>query len=183
LEEIVSGNTTLGKKGKQDNLSMVETTPTTPATATQKKNWDLNSLLEKVLELQELLVASQESNLLLSAQTRELERVARDTDDLKSELTTQNLMLADKSRENKWLHQELTRVTTLLDTKLHENERLLATVTDTQHQLRTRESERDALAVKVNEYEMMKRRQAQLLADEEAAATANNQGFFKRFKK
>jgi len=125
------------------------------------KELDPTALMQRILDLQDQLLQSQEKNLLLSAQTRELERVARDADDLKGELTSQGLLLADKSKENKHLHQELSRVTALLDVKLNELEELRAAVSDLQQQLRMRESERDLLAVMLNEAENANRRQAE----------------------
>lgn len=158
---------------------MVETKPQSTPAAPAKK-WDLNSLLEKVLQLQELLVASQESNLLLGAQTRELERIARDAEDLKSEITAQGLLLADKSRENRSLHQELTRVTTSLDAKIQEAEEYRIMLTDMQHQLRTRESERDMLAAMVNELEgKLNQIQAQLM---EEPSVNKDKSWFGHFK-
>lgn len=137
-----------------------------PATG---KQWDLNSLMERVIELQEQLLQSQEKNLLLSAQTRELERVARDADDLKAELAAQGVLLADKTKENKNLHQEMSRVTSVLDVKLNAVEELQAMVVDLQGQLKMRESERDLLAVMLNEAENAQRR-----AEESSAAMAKD---------
>ncbi len=125
---------------------------------TTARTWDIPSLMARVLELQEELLQAQEKNLVLSAQTRELERVARDAEDLKAELTAQGLLLADKSRENKHLHQELSRVTAVLDVKLNEVEELRAAAADIQQQLKMRESERDLLAVMLNEAESAQRR-------------------------
>ncbi len=124
----------------------------------EKQSTGNGNLMERVVELQDELLQSQEKNLLLSAQTRELERVARDAEDMKAELTAQGLLLADKSRENKHLHQELSRVTGVLDVKLNEVEELRAAVTDLGQQLKMRESERDLLAVMLNEAENAQRR-------------------------
>ncbi len=121
---------------------------------------DATSLTAKVLELQEALVQSQEKNLMLSAQLRELERMARDGEDLKSELVNQGLLLTDKSRENKQLHQELTRITSVLEQKLQEVEELGASVIELQHQFKNAQAERDLLAVMLNEAENAQRRQA-----------------------
>jgi len=152
------GILTLWTFAEQDAIPMVEANSTVSQTTQSTKKWDVNTLLEKVVELQDMLVQAQERNLLLSAQTRELERIARDAEDLKAELTAQGLLLADKTRENKLLHQELSRVTTVLDVKLQEAEELKTSLTDLQHQLKTRESERDLLAVMLNEAESGRRR-------------------------
>ncbi len=144
------------------------------------KKWDINSLLEKVAELQDLIVQAQERNVLLSAQTRELERIARDADDLKAELAAQGLLLTDKTKENKLLHQELSKVTTVLEVKIQEVDELKALVADLQHQLRTRESERDLLAVMLNEAE-----NAQKRADVQEVPLSKeqqNSGWFRHFK-
>jgi hypothetical protein len=159
------------------HLSMVEANSTFSQPTQSTKKWDVNSLLEKVAELQDLLVQAQERNLLLSAQTRELERVARDADDLKAELNAQGLLLADKTRENKLLHQELSKVTTVLDVKLQEAEELRTAATDLQHQLKTRESERDLLAVMLNEAENDRRR-----AENEPTQGKDGQGWLRHFK-
>ena len=141
---------------------------------------DVNTLTAKVLELQEALVQSQEKNLMLSAQLRELERMARDGDDLKSELLNQGLLLSDKSRENKQLHQELSRITGLLEQKLQEAEELRNSVVELGHQLKTREQERDLLAVMLNEAENAQRRQqAQETVTE---VTKDTPGWLKAFK-
>jgi hypothetical protein len=129
---------------------------------------DPAALTQRLVELQEQLLHAQEKNLMLTAQVRELERTARDTDDLKAELTSQGLLLADKTKENKNIHQELSRVTGLLDVKLNEAEELRAVVADLQQQLKMRESERDLLAVMLNEQEVAQRRQV-----EEMMAAAN----------
>lgn len=139
--------------------------------------WDMNSLMERVIELQETLIQAQEKNLLASAQIRELERIARDVDDFKTELSAQGLLLADKSRENKHLHQELSRVTAVLDVKLQENEEFKAAVAELQHQLKTREQERDLLAVMLNEAENAQRRA------EAEPANSGKEGWLGRFKK
>lgn len=141
---------------------------------------DVNTLTAKVLELQEALVQSQEKNLMLSAQLRELERMARDGDDLKAELLNQGLLLSDKSRENKQLHQELSRITGLLEQKLQEAEELRNSVVELGHQLKTREQERDLLAVMLNEAENAQRRQqAQETVTE---VTKDTPGWLKAFK-
>jgi hypothetical protein len=134
----------------------------------QEKTTEAKPYSQRVLELQDQLLLSQEKNLMLTAQIRELERGARDTDDLKGELTAQGLLLADKSKENKHVHQELSRVTGLLDVKLNEAEELRTLVADLQQQLKMRESERDLLAVMLNEAENAQRRQT-----EEMMATMN----------
>jgi hypothetical protein len=123
------------------------------------QEWDIKSLMEKVLELQDLLLQAQEKNLFLSAQARELERAARDSDDLKAELTAQALILADKTRENKSLHQEFSRISNLLDAKVREAEELKIAFADLQHQLKSREQERDILTVMLNEMENAQKRE------------------------
>jgi hypothetical protein len=130
---------------------------TSPATQ-DEEDIDLSGLIEKVIELQDSLLQSQEKNLVLSAQARELDQVARDAEDMKAELAAQSLLLADKSRENKHLHQELSRVTSLLDVKLIELEELKTAVIDLGQQMRAREAERDRLAVMLNEAENAQRR-------------------------
>lgn len=141
---------------------------------------DVNTLTAKVLELQEALVQSQEKNLMLSAQLRELERMARDGDDLKAELLNQGLLLSDKSRENKQLHQELSRITGLLEQKLQEVEELRSSALELGQQLKTREQERDLLAVMLNEAENLQRRQqAQDTVNE---ASKDTPGWLKAFK-
>lgn len=135
----------------------------------------------KFLALQDKLLQAQEKNIVLLAQTRELEQVARDVEGLKAELTAQTLLLADKTRENKHLHQELSRVTGVLDAKLQEVEDLKATVSDLQHQLKTRESERDLLAVMLNEVENAKRKAAEGSATKDASSSGSG-WLFKHFK-
>ena len=73
---------------------MAEQNPTAssnslPASTTH----DQGSFTLKLIELQEALVQSQEKNLMLSAQLRELERMSRDGEDLKSELINQSSFL------------------------------------------------------------------------------------------
>ncbi len=143
-------------------------------------NLDAGSLTLKLLELQEALVQSQEKNLMLSAQLRELERTGRDGEDLKSELINQGLLLTDKSRENKQLHQELGRITSLLEQKLQEVEELRASVVELGHQLKTRESERDLLAVMLNEAENAQRRQS--TEDTYQQVAKDTPGWLKAFK-
>ena len=117
------------------------------------RQWDLQSLIEKLLELQDALLQSQEKNITLTAQARELERVARDHEDMKTDMENQAALLGDKSRENKYLHQELSRMSGVLSSKLLEVEELKAQVTDVQHQLKTCQSERDLLAIMLTEAE------------------------------
>src|SRR5271155_2445555 len=100
------------------------------------QQWNIKTLLEKVLELQDLLLQAQEKNLLLSAQARELERAARDSEDLKAELSAQNLISADKTRENKTLHQEFSRVSSLLDVKLQEIEEVTESLSALEQQVK-----------------------------------------------
>lgn len=137
--------------------------------------------MQRVLELQDQLLQAQEKNLVLTAQTRELERIARDSDDLKSELTAQGLLLADKTRENKHLHQELSRVTGVLDLKLNEVEELRSAVAELQQQLKMRESERDLLAVMLNEAENAQRRAAEDLSNGAKDSQAST-GWLRPFK-
>jgi hypothetical protein len=142
------------------------------------QNLDATSLTAKVLELQEALVQSQEKNLMLSAQLRELERMARDGEDLRSELVNQGLLLTDKSRENKQLHQELARITSVLEQKLQEVEDLGTSVLDLQHQFKNAQAERDLLAVMLNEAENAQRRQQ---ANEDVNASSTP-GWLRAFK-
>ena len=131
-----------------------------PNTAEPNSN-DPAALAQRVSELQEKLLQAQEKNLMLTAQVRELERSARDMDDLRVDLSAQALLLADKSKENKHVHQELSRVTGLLDIKLNEVEELRTLAADLQQQVKMRESERDLLAVMLNEAEVVQRRQSE----------------------
>jgi chromosome segregation ATPase len=144
------------------------------------QNMDIAGLTAKVMELQDALVQSQEKNLMLSAQLRELERMARDGEDLKSELVNQGLLLTDKSRENKQLHQELARITTVLEQKLQEVEELGGSVTELQHQFKNAQSERDLLAVMLNEAENAQRRQQAY--DESSTAAKDTPGWLRAFK-
>jgi hypothetical protein len=117
------------------------------------RQWDMQALIEKLLELQDALLQSQERNISLTAQTRELERIARDHEDMRIDLENQAALLADKTRENKYLHQELSRMSGVLSSKLLEVEELKAQVADIQHQLKTCQSERDLLAIMLTEAE------------------------------
>src|SRR5262249_4668280 len=117
------------------------------------RQWDLQSLIEKLLEVQETLLQAQERNISLTAQARELERIARDHEDVKVDMDNQAALLADKSRENKYLHQELSRMSGVLSQKLLEVEELKAQIADIQHQLKTCQSERDLLAIMLTEAE------------------------------
>lgn len=117
------------------------------------RQWDLQSLIEKLLELQEALLQAQERNITLTAQARELERVARDHEDMKTDMENQAALLADKSRENKYVHQELSRMSGVLSARILEVEELKAQITDLQHQLKTCQSERDLLAIMLTEAE------------------------------
>jgi chromosome segregation ATPase len=126
------------------------------------RQWDMQALIEKLLELQDALLQSQERNISLTAQTRELERIARDHEDMRIDLENQAALLADKTRENKYLHQELSRMSGVLSSKLLEVEELKAQVADIQHQLKTCQSERDLLAI--------------MLTEAEAAARQGNKG-------
>jgi len=156
------------------------------------QQWNIKSLMEKVLELQDLLLESQEKNLILSAQTRELERAARDTEDLKGELNAQSLILADKTRENKSLHQEFSRISNLLDVKVQEAEELKAALIELQHQVKSREQERDILTVMLNEMENAHkraldpaRRQLDATSQQETVSPKeqpNSSGWLRHFK-
>lgn len=117
------------------------------------RQWELQSLIEKLLELQDALLQAQERNITLTAQARELERSSRDHEDMKIDMENQAALLADKSRENKYLHQELSRMSGVLSSKLLEVEELKTQIADTQHQLKTCQSERDLLAIMLTEAE------------------------------
>lgn len=110
-------------------------------------------MVSKIVELQDKLVEAQEKNLILSTQLRELEMAARDGEDLKSELSNQTALLADKIRENKRLHQDLSRVSSSLEAKLKDLEEIKLAVVDMQKDLKQREAERDLLAVMLTEKE------------------------------
>lgn len=146
------------------------------------RHLDPQALTQRILELQDELLQSQEKNLLLSAQTRELERVARDAEDLKAELTAQGLLLADKTKENKHVHQELSRVTGVLDLKLNEVEELRGLVAELQQQLKMRESERDLLAVMLNEAENAQRRTQEELYNGVKDKEKNDTSWLRPFK-
>lgn len=117
------------------------------------RQWDLQLLLKKLLELQDALLQSQERNISLTAQARELERISRDHEDMKTDMDNQAALLADKSRENKYLHQELSRMSGVLSSKLMESEELKAQIGDVLHQLKTCQQERDLLAVMLTDLE------------------------------
>jgi chromosome segregation ATPase len=117
------------------------------------RQWDVQSLIEKLLEMQDSLLQAQERNITLTAQARELERMARDHEDMKTDMENQAALLADKSRENKHLHQELSRMSSVLSAKLLETEELKNEITDQVHQLKTCQSERDLLAIMLTEAE------------------------------
>jgi chromosome segregation ATPase len=117
------------------------------------KQWDTNSLIERLLELQDALLQSQEKNITLSAQIRELERQVRDAEDLRTAHDNQAQLLADKSRENKYIHQELSRLSSMLAARLQEGEELRAGIVELQHQLKTSQSDRDLLAIMLTEAE------------------------------
>ncbi len=123
---------------------------TNPLTGRQ---WDMNSLIEKLLEIQDALLQSQEKNITLAAQIRELERQVRDVEEMRTTHDNQAQLLADKSRENKYLHQELSRLTGVLAAKLQESEEFKAAITELQHQLKTSQSDRDLLAIMLTEAE------------------------------
>jgi hypothetical protein len=157
-------NKNSGQKEIQMTMAMAEINSTLNAKPDPEqrtgKQWDIKSLLEKVLELQELVIQAQEKNLLLSAQARELERAAHDSEDLKAELSAQVLVLADKTRENKTLHQEFSRISSLLDIKIQEMDEIKAVVADLEQQVKNKEQERDILLVMINEMEGNQKRAA-----------------------
>jgi predicted nuclease with TOPRIM domain len=117
------------------------------------RQWDLNSLIQKLLELQDALLESQEKNIMLIAQIRDLERQVRDIEDLRIEHDNQAQMLADKTRENKYLHQELSRMSSLLNVRMQDVDELRSTISELQHQIKNSNSERDLLAIMLTEAE------------------------------
>lgn len=117
------------------------------------RHWDLNSLIEKLLELQDALLQSQEKIISLSAQIRELERQVRDAEDMKTAHDNQAQLLADKTRENKYLHQELSRLSSVFAAKMQEGEEFRAVIAELQHQLKTSQADRDLLAIMLTEAE------------------------------
>ncbi len=117
------------------------------------RQWDLNSLIQKLLELQDALLESQEKNITLSAQIRDLERQVRDAEDLRVEHDNQAQMLADKTRENKYLHQELSRMSSMLSVRMQDVDDLRGSIVELQHQIKTSNSERDLLAIMLTEAE------------------------------
>lgn len=121
------------------------------------RQWDLNSLIEKLLEIQDALLQAQERNITLTAQIRELEKQTHDLEDLKVENDNQAQLLADKSRENKHLHQELSRLSALLGARMQEAEELKNTISELQHQVKTSQADRDLLAVMLTEAEQAAR--------------------------
>jgi hypothetical protein len=121
------------------------------------RQWDMNSLIEKLLELQDALLQSQEKNITLAAQIRELERQTRDTEDLRITHDNQAQLLADKTRENKYLHQELSRLSSMLAARLQEGEEFKGVIAELQHQLKTSQSDRDLLAIMLTEAENVAR--------------------------
>lgn len=147
----------------------------------------VQTMVNKIVELQDKLVESQERNLVLSTQLREMEMMARDGQDLKAELSNQSALLADKSRENKQLHQDLARVTALLEQKLKEVEELQANFNEVQAQLKQRESERDLLAVMLTEKEKEHHQQAASPRTSGTYDATKDQGqgggWFNKFKK
>lgn len=115
--------------------------------------WDINSLVEKLLEHKDALLQAQEKNITMAAQLRELERQVKDAEDLRSEHDNQSQLLADKMRENKYIHQELSRMSSLMSVRLQENEELKSTITDLQTQLKNSQADRDLLAIMLTEME------------------------------
>jgi hypothetical protein len=151
------------EKSMTDPSSIVD-----PKTGQQ---WDLDSLLKKVMELQDSLLKIQEQNILLSAQ-------AHDAQDLKSELNDQVQLLMDKSRENKHLHQELSRLAGLMDTQLKELESLKAIALDLDHQLKTTQQERDLLAEMLTKAEHNARKAAHTVKNDSVPVDTNPVGQF-----
>jgi chromosome segregation ATPase len=121
-----------------------------PLTGSQ---WDIDSLVENLLSVQDALLQSQEKIITLSAQVRELERQTRDAEDIRTAHDNQAQLLADKSRENKYLHQELSRLSSMLAARMQEGDELRATIAELQHQLKTSQSDRDLLAIMLTEAE------------------------------
>lgn len=117
------------------------------------RQWDINSLLEKLIELQESLLHSQEKTITMSAQIRDLERQVHDFDELRTEHDNQAQLLADKTRENKYLHQELSRMSSMISARIQESEELKASITEIQHQLKNSQTDRDLLAMMLTEAE------------------------------
>lgn len=152
------------------------------------RQWDLNSLIEKLLELQEALLQSQERHITVMAQLRDLERVARDNEDLQQEHDNQSQLLADKTRENKYLHQELSRISSALSTKLMDIDEMKAAIADLQHQLKSTQSERDLLAIMLTEAEregksVQQQQQATALSGGPSGPTTNTTKDSGRWKK
>lgn len=110
-------------------------------------------MIEKLLELQDALLQSQEKIITLAAQIRELERMVRDAEDLRTAHENQVQLLADKSRENKYLHQELSRLSSMMGAKMQETDELKAGIIELQHQLKSSQSDRDLLAIMLTEAE------------------------------
>jgi len=137
------------------------------------RQWDIQQLIEKLLELQDTLLQAQERNITLTAQARELERIARDHEDMKIDMENQAALLADKSRENKYLHQELSRMSGVLSAKLLEAEELKTQIADVMHQLKTCQSERDLLAIMLTEAENAAKTTGTNTSRSEATQTSN----------
>ncbi|HMP54281.1 MAG TPA: hypothetical protein PKD05_22240, partial [Candidatus Melainabacteria bacterium] len=81
---------------------------------TDSGNQSIQAMVAKIVELQDKIVENQEKNIMLSTQLREMEMMARDADDLRSEVANQSALLTDKSRENKRLHEDLAKLGSLL---------------------------------------------------------------------
>lgn len=137
------------------------------------RQWDLNSLIQKLLELQDALLESQEKNISLSAQIRDLERQVRDAEDVRIEHDNQAQLLADKTRENKYLHQELSRMSTLLSVRMQDVDELRATIVELQHQIKTSNSERDLLAIMLTEAEAQAKNKMDLSGSSKDAKPTN----------
>lgn len=141
---------------------------------TDSGNQSIQAMVAKIVELQDKIVENQEKNIMLSTQLREMEMMARDADDLRTEVANQSALLTDKSRENKRLHEDLAKLGSLLEEKIGEVDELKSMVVDLQHQLKQRESERDLLAVMLTEKEQQQHHQQ---------ATASTSGTFEAAEK
>ncbi|MBY0357340.1 MAG: hypothetical protein K2W82_05000 [Candidatus Obscuribacterales bacterium] len=128
---------------------------------------DINSLMEKLLAMQDSLLQAQEKNLTLAAQIRDLERQIRDVEELRIEHDNQSQLLADKTRENKHLHQELSRMSGMMNIRIQENEEMKTNIAELQHQLKNSQADRDLLAIMLTDAENAVR-------DESRSSSPNN---------
>jgi predicted nuclease with TOPRIM domain len=142
-----------------------------PATGRQ---WDLDSLIERLFALQDLLNNAQEKNVTYLAQLKDFQRIANDAADLKVDHDNLNELLADKSRENKYLHQELSRISGVLSNKLLEIEEIKSLVSELRQQLKNYQVERDRLAVLLTEAEKAAALSRQALENQAKNTTNNN---------